>query len=159
MDNLSTSMLDTEDVAALAALDPEELDALFWRVNEELTVAKRREKRLHDVLEARYAGRVSEALLADHRDTGTVHLADGVFDVTATRPKRVKWDGEKLRAALDQLPAEDARHYAKVTVSIDERKFAAAPPAVQAVLNPARTVETGKATYSFAKRAQDEEAA
>lgn len=152
MDNLSTSMLDTEDVGSLVSLDPETLDALFWRVNEELTVAKRREKRLHDVLEARYSADASEALLNDERVTGTVHLTDGPYDVVVTRPKRVKWDQDVLREKLDQLPPEDARHYAKVTVAIDERKFASAPPHIQKLLRGARTVETGKASYSFAKK-------
>lgn len=153
MDNLSTEMLDTEDVATLAAsLDPETIDALFWKVNEELTVAKRREHRMTQLLETRYGAKATEALLADDKDTGTVHLTDGAYDVTVTRPKRVKWDDKVLREKLEQLDPEDARHYAKVSVSIDERKFQAAPPAVQKILRGARTVETGKPKFSLAKK-------
>lgn len=150
--NLSTALLDKMDAGDLAKLDAETLDALFWLVNEEATVAKRHEKRLHDALEGRYAKQASEALLADGRDTGTIHLIDGGFDVTVNRPKRVKWDDTKLRAALDTLDPDEARHLAKVEVKVDERKFAAASPRVQALLSDARTVETGKATYALARK-------
>lgn len=150
--NLSTALLDKMDPGDLAKLDPETLDALFWLVSEETTVAKRHEKRLHDALEGRYAKQAGEALLADGRDTGTTHLTDGAYDVTVTRPKRVKWDDAKLRSALDTLDPEEARHLAKVSVAIDERKFAAASPRIQTLLSDARTVETGKASYALARK-------
>lgn len=152
MDNLTTEMLESREVDDLAALDPETLDALFWKVNDELTTAKRRDHRLHQVLERRYAARASEALLKDGRDTGTIHLSDGGYDVTVTRPKRVKWDDAKLRSALDTLDQDEARHLAKVSVSIDERKFAAASPRIQALLSDARTVETGKPAYALSRK-------
>lgn len=150
--NLSTDMLDTMEPGALAELDPETLDALFWLVSEENTVAKRHDKRLNDALEARYGSKASEALLKDGRDTGTVHLPDGHYDVAVTRPKRVKWDQAKLVEALNAMPPETAKHYAKAAYSIEERKFEAAPPDVQALLRRARTVETGKPSYSLAKK-------
>lgn len=159
MDNLTTEMLESMDVEELAELSPETLDALFWKVNDELTTAKRRDHRLHQVFERRYGAKASEALLKDGRDTGTIHLADGRFDVTVTRPKRVKWDNSKLRSALDMLDPEEARHLAKVEVKIDERKFAAASPRIQALFSDARTVETGKATYSLSDREAKGEAA
>lgn len=145
--NLSTSLLDKMEPGDVAKLDPATLEALQTLCAEEFVAAKRRDNNLHKALEQRYASKASEALLRDGRDTGTVHLADGEFEVTVTRPKRVKWDDAKVRAALNSLSSEDARHYAKVEVKIDERKFAAAPPAVQALFADARTVETGKATY------------
>lgn len=161
MDNLTTAMLDRMEVGEIAALDPATLEALQTLCAEEMVAAKRRDNNLHKAFEQRYAARASEALLRDGRDTGTVHFADGRFEVTVTRPKRVKWDDEKLRAALNSLSSEDARHYAKVEIKIDERKFAAAPPHVQGLFADARTVETGKATYCLtdAAAAQQGEAA
>lgn len=145
--NLSTELLDKMEPGEIAALDPSTLEALQTLCAEEIVTARRRDNNLHKAFEQRYAGLASGALLRDGRDTGTVHLNDGEFDVTVTRPKRVKWDDAKVRAALDTLSSEDARHYAKVEIKIDERKFAAAPPAVQTLFADARTVETGKATY------------
>lgn len=147
MDNLTTEMLDTMDVGELAELDPATLDALHLMCAEELVAARRRDNNLHKAFERRYSAKASEALLAAGRDTGTVHLTDGRFDVTVTRPKRVKWNDAKLRSALDTLDPAEARHLASVTVKIDERKFDAASPRIQALLADARTVETGKATY------------
>ncbi len=151
MDNLNTTMLDMEP-DEIAALSPDVLNDLHWKIGEEIVQARRRENTLHLAFEARYAGKVSEALLADNRDTGTVHLADGRFDVTVTRPKRVKWNDAALRATLDAMDPDTAKHFAKVEVKIDERKFAAATPAIQALFATARTVETGKATYALSER-------
>lgn len=157
--NLSTEMLDTMETGAIAALDPATLDALQTLCAEELVAAKRRDNNLHKAFEQRYAARASEALLRDGRDTGTVHLQDGEFEVTVTRPKRVKWDDAKLRSALDTLDPEEARHLAKVSIAIDERKFAAASPRIQALFSDARTVETGKATYCLSLAQAQGEAA
>lgn len=159
MDNLTTEMLDRMEVGEIAELHPATLDALQTLCAEELVAARRRDNALHKAFEQRYAAKASEALLAKGADTGTVHLADGRFDVTVTRPKRVKWDGAKLRTALDTLDPEDARHLAKVEVKVDERKFAAASPRIQALLADARTVETGKATYALTDREAQGEAA
>lgn len=152
MDNLRTDMLDRVERGEIAELSPEVLNSLHWLVSDELVKARQREHKLHQAFELRYAAKASEALLADGRDTGTVHLPDGRFDVTVNRPKRVEWSQSELRKALDAMTPEDAKHYAKVEIKIDERKFAAAPPAVQALLSPARTVKVGKPTYSLAER-------
>lgn len=147
MDNLTTEMLDRMEVGELAELGPDTLEALATLSAEETVTANRRANNLHKALEQRYAAKASEALLRDGRDTGTIKLTDGRFEVTVNRPKRVKWDGAKLRSALDMLDPDEARHLAKVDVKIDERKFTAASPRIQAMLSDARTVETGKASY------------
>jgi hypothetical protein len=145
-------MLDNMEVGGIAELPPDVLNDLHWLVSDELVKARSRENRLHQAFEARYSAQASEALLADGRDTGTIHLSDGRFDVTVTRPKRVKWDEARLREALDRLDPDTARHFAKVKITIDERKFDAAPPAIRDMLAPARTVEVGKPTYALAEK-------
>ena len=152
MDNLTTEMLDRMDPTEIADLPPEALNDLHWKVGQEIVLAKSRESKLNQAFEARYASKASEALLADGRDTGTVHFTDGRFDVTVTRPKRVKWDETELRRALDAMDPDVARHMANITIKIDERKFSAAAPSIQALLSGARTVETGKATYALSER-------
>ena len=152
MDNLTTEILDGMEISELAELPPEALSDLHWQVGEELVRAKARENKLNQVLEARYAEGASKALLAEGRDTGTVHLTDGRYDVTVTRPKRVKWNDVALRRALDAMDPDTARHIASITIKVDERKFTAATPAIQALLADARTVETGKATYALSER-------
>jgi len=152
MDNLNTDMLDRLTTSEAAGLPPEVLADLDWKLAEEYTVVQRRMKRLHEAFEARYAAKASEALLAEGRDTGTVRLVDGSHEVTVTRPKRVKWDQNVLKCVLDRLNPEIARHIAKVEVKIDERRFDALMDRDKALLSPARTVETGKATYALCER-------
>lgn len=152
MDNLTIEMLDTLEPGELDKLSPAVLNDLAWKLAEEQTVLKRRDKALHDAFERRYAGRASEELLKDSRDTGTVHFTDGHFDVTVTRPKRVKWDQPALLQALDKLDPDTAKHVAKITVKVDERRFDALMSDSRAVLLPARTVESGKATYALSER-------
>jgi hypothetical protein len=53
------------------------------------------------------------------------------------------WDQNELGVALESMPEEDARHYGKLVLSVEERKYTAAPPAIKKVLEPCRTVEVG----------------
>lgn len=152
MDNLNTAMLDNMSASEIDALPPSVLADLDWQLLEEDTVNKRRRKALFDAFERRYAAKASNALQADGRDTGTVHLHDGSYEVTVTRPKRVKWSQAELRAALDALPQEVASHLAKIEIKIDERRFDALMEHHKASLRAARTVETGKATYALSER-------
>jgi hypothetical protein len=153
MDNLTTAMLDCMSASELDGLPPSVLADLDWMLAEENTVNQRRRKALFEAFERRYAGKASQALLADGRDTGTVHLVDGSHEVTVTRPKRVKWDQGALRAALNDMHPETAAHIASVEIKIDERKFEALMERDKNALRAARTVETGKATYALSERA------
>lgn len=150
--NLSTSMLDNMETGEIADLPPDVLNTLHWLVSDELVKARSRENRLHQAFERRYGSRADNALLADGRDTGTVHLNDGRFDVAVTKPKRVEWDQAELRKALDAMNPEDAKHFARVEIKIDERKFTAATPAVRGLLAPARIVKAGKPTFALVEK-------
>ena len=152
MDNLNTAMLDSLSASEIDALPPSVLADLDWQLAEENTVNQRRRKALFDAFERRYAAKASDALRADGRDTGTAHLTDGAYAVTVTRPKRVKWEQNVLKSVLDRLSPETARHVATVEVKIDERRFDALMERDKALLAPARTVETGKATYALSER-------
>ena len=152
MKNLSTAMLDTMEAEEIAELSPDTLNELHWMISEELVAARRRDNNLHKAFELRYAAQASEALLTDNRNTGTVKLDDGQFEVTVTRPKRVKWDQPTLRTALDSVNPEVAKHVATLTFKIDERKLEALMDDDKAALLEARTVETGKATYALSER-------
>ena len=85
------------------------------------------------------------------KDTGTNHILDSGFDVETTIKKDVVWDQDKLMSALDAMADADATHYGKFKVEVDERKFMAAPPAVQASLLPARTVKAGKPAFKISQ--------
>ena len=84
-----------------------------------------------------------DALRADGKDFGTTYIVAGNRKLKATVRKKVVWDQDELGNVLQAMPEEDARHYGKLTMSVEERKYTAAPPAIKAVLEPCRTVEVG----------------
>lgn len=84
-----------------------------------------------------------DALRADGKDFGTTYIVAGNRKLKATVRKKVVWDQDGLGAALQEMPEEDARHYGKLTLAVDERKYTAAPPAIRERLEACRTVEVG----------------
>jgi len=85
----------------------------------------------------------TDALRADGKDFGTTYIVAGNRKLKATVRKKVTWDQDKLGNVLQSMPEEDARHYGKLTLAVDERKYTAAPPAVKDMLEPCRSVEVG----------------
>lgn len=150
--NIATDMLDRLTASEIDALPPGTLADLDWLLAEENTVNLRRRKALHEAFERRYAVAAGEALLNDGRDTGTVHIIDGAYTVTVTRPKRVEYDQNALRSILNDMNPETAAHIAKVEIKIDERRFEALMERDKSALRTARTVKTGKATYALSER-------
>jgi hypothetical protein len=147
--NLHPGMLDDADVSAVAALTPEELSGLLDLLEQDGTLLKARKDKIVAAFDRRYGETLRKKRLEVGKDTGLVHVEDGGFDVAADTSKTVKWDQTKLVAALDAMPPDIAKHYAKAEFKVDERKYAAAPPDIQKRLAPARAVVAGKTTYTL----------
>lgn len=147
--NFHPSALDEMDIASIAALQTPELADLIELLDKDTTLLKLRKDKLACALNRKYGDTAHRSRLAAGKDTGTVHLEDAGFDVAADVGKTVKWDQEKLIAALDSLPPETAKHYAKAEFKVDERKYAAAPPDIQKIFAPARSVTPGRETYTL----------
>jgi len=97
------------------------------------------DEQLHDT----FFNQACDALRADGKDFGTTHIVAGNRKLKATVRKKVVWDQNELGLVLEAMAPEDARHYGKLTLAVDERKYTAAPPAVREVLERCRTVEVG----------------
>jgi len=154
--NLTPAYLDEAIADQIAELSPAELDNLREQLAEDLGLLQRRSGRLETGVALRYGERARVAL-APKGQVGTIHLDDGEYDVTVTAAKTVEWDEDKLTAILDAMASDIANHLVKVKVAIDERKFLAALPDIQAKLLPARTVKPGKWKITLKRR--DAEAA
>ena len=150
MDNVSTDMLDRLTPDQLDELPPGVLNDLHWQLANDKTTWAKRDLALHGVFERRYAAKAAQARLAEGKDTGSVHITDGEYDVLVNVPKKIEWDQRALRDVFDKMDQDEARHYAKVVFAVEERKFENAPPAIRSILSGARTVKTGKATYALA---------
>lgn len=105
---------------------------------------KKRMEELNGYLNERYFGIARDDLQRQGKDFGTTTVfSDQEDKVKVSIAKKVTWDQQELRNAFDSMNSDDARHYAKVTYSVDERKYTNAPPAIVEKLQPARTVEQG----------------
>jgi hypothetical protein len=138
-------------VGDIAALPADTLARLQREADEALRKAKLASDWLDGALALRYSGRSHQARAADLKDTGTVGFADNGVTVVGDLPKRVEWDQEKLNGVVELLSAEgeDPRHYVEITFKVSERRYAAWPPHIRKVFEPARTVRTGKETFQL----------
>jgi hypothetical protein len=84
-----------------------------------------------------------DVLRANGKDFGTAQIAEGNHRLKVTVGKKVTWDQAKLRDTLNNMSPENAQHYGKLTFSVEERNFTAAPPAIKEELEGCRTVEVG----------------
>ena len=114
----------------------EELKHVISELRDEL---KDVEQQIHDT----FFNQARDALRADGKDFGTTHIVAGNRKLKATVRKKVVWNQDELGFVLETMPEEDARHYGKLTLAVEERKYTAAPPAIKAALEPCRTVEVG----------------
>ena len=84
-----------------------------------------------------------DVLRANGKDFGTAQIAEGNHRLKVTVGKKVTWDQDKLRDALNNMSPENAQHYGKITFAVEERNFTAAPPAIKEELEECRTVAVG----------------
>jgi hypothetical protein len=121
----------------------------------DFTQAKLRLRQHEDALQAEYARRFAEQAKElrqqQGKDTGTVRLdADG-YVVIADLPKKVEYDQERLRQAIGFLLnwGEDPDDYVVTEYKVPEGRFAAWPPKIRELFEPARTVRTGRAAFKL----------
>jgi len=93
-------------------------------------------------LELRYAEQAKAQLLADGKDTGTVHLADAGFDITVEIGKEAKYEPKGLAELVAKIQAAggEPREYVEVKYSVSEAKFKAWPQTLRAPFEALRTV-------------------
>ena len=91
-------------------------------------------------LEGRYLERAQNKLRQDGKDFGAVTVEDNGFKIKVNIKKKVEWEPGMVIKALNAMDEETAKHYCKVTYTIPEAKFNAAPPIIKAMLSEARTV-------------------
>ena len=141
--------LTVQQIASLPAAD-------LARLQQEATARFRKAKAVVDWLDGalslRYKDRAHQARAQAEKDTGTVRFEDNGFTVVADLPKRVKWDQQRLKEIADLIATswgENPADYVKVKFDVSERAYDSWPPRLKELFTPARTVETGKASYEL----------
>ena len=104
---------------------------------------------LNDDLAVRFGNTARNRLSEDGKDYGSVTLNEEGYKIKVTLRQKVSWDQEGLAQTLMNMSQDDARHYAKITYGIDERKYNNAPPAIKSKLQDHRTVEITGATVDI----------
>lgn len=131
---------------------PMTLAAFQIKLGAEAALLKRRKETFDALMVRLYGDKARLAYQIAKKDTGVVHIAaSNTLNLAVDVDKDVKWDQTILRAALDAMTPEDARHYGKVAITVEEKKYTAAPPAIQTTLLRARTVKPGKMKFTFAE--------
>jgi len=110
-------------------------------LKDELEKLKTKLNDLNIVLAERYQNTARDILVEKGLDYGSTTLNEDGFKIKVTMSKKVTWDQEGLAIAFTEMPPEDARHFAKLTYSVEEKKYNAATPSIKSKLQEHRTVE------------------
>ena len=141
----------TMPIGEIAALPADHLALLQEDAEAALAAAKTTAEWIAGAIALRYADRAQAARRAENKDTGTVRFEDGSVTVIAELPKRVDWDQRALAVVVERIRAagDDPAEYIDVAYKVPERKYTAWPESIRAGFAPARTVKTGKATFTL----------
>ena len=111
-------------------------------LKQQLEHIKNKQADMNKQLELRFGNYAREKLNSDNKDYGTTTLDEGGFKVKVTLRQKVTWDQDGLvQTFMNDLSEDDAKHYAKITYGVDERKYNSAPPAIKDKLQKHRTVQ------------------
>ena len=138
-------------MSEIVALPAVELGRLQKEAEDALRKAKLTVAWLDGALNQKYAERANAARADAGKDFGVVRLTDDGVTVVADIDKRVEWDESQLSALMERIAAdgENPRDYVEVSLRVSERKYAAWPPHIRRVFEPARTVRTGKESFEL----------
>ncbi|WP_096700139.1 hypothetical protein [Magnetospirillum sp. 15-1] len=141
----------TMPVGEIANLPPDMLSLLQEEAEQNLRLAKMQKDWLDGVLDRRYAPIAAELRSRDGKDTGTVRFEDGAVTVVADLPKKVEWDQSLLAATVERIRAagDNPTEYVDLAFKVPERKYGAWPTHIRAAFEAARTVKTGKPTFTL----------
>ena len=107
-------------------------------------------KVINDVFEHKFGNIARNRLRELGKDFGSTSImVTNNIKLNATFRKKVEWDQVGLMTTLDTMDQEDARHYGKISVTVEERKYATATPAIKAKLEPHRTVDLAGVTFKI----------
>jgi hypothetical protein len=151
MNRLTLTQLRSMSVSEASRIPVDQLALLLEDVAELRADAKALGDLLNDALHARYGDQAAILRRAEGKDSGRVRLADADFEVVADLPKKVDWHQARLREAVETVRGwgEDPADYVSTELRVPEPRYAAWPPKIRAVFEAARTVSTGRPTYTL----------
>ena len=112
--------------------------------------SKEQLKIINEVFEQKFGNTARDRLREQGKDFGSTSImVTNDIKLNVTMRKKVEWDQVGLMATLDTMDQQEARHYGKVSVTVEERKYSTAPPSIKALLEPHRTVDLAGVTFKL----------
>ena len=98
-----------------------------------------------------YGEQARAALRESGRDFGTAHISDGPLRLKFELPKKVSWNQQQLTEIAERIVAsgEKVEGYLDIKLSVSESRFTNWPPALQQQFAAARTVDSGKPSFTL----------
>ena len=143
--------LGTMPLGEIVALSGETLALLQEEAEEALRRAKAAKDWLDGALDRKYGSLAAEHRRTEGKDTGTVRFDDGAVTVVADLPKKIEWDQAQLAAIVERIRTGGCEpgEYVETAFKVSERKYGAWPAHIRTAFEPARTVKTGKPTFTL----------
>ena len=125
-------------------------------LKQQLEHIKNKQADMNKQLELRFGNYAREKLNNENKDYGSTTLNEGGFKVKVTLRQKVTWDQDGLvQTFMNDLSEDDAKHYAKITYGVDERKYNSAPPAIKDKLQKHRTVQVVGTSVDITEASND----
>ena len=119
-------------------------------LEQELERSKEQLKIINEVFEHKFGNTARDRLREQGKDFGSTSImVTNDIKLNATFRKKVEWDQVGLMKTLDTMDQQEARHYGKISVTVEERKYSTAPPSIKALLEPHRTVDLAGVTFKL----------
>jgi hypothetical protein len=131
-------------VSQLAALPPEQKCEVDKNLDAAIDWLKKARTKC-------YGEQARAALRESGRDFGTAHVSDGPLHIKFELPKKVSWNQKQLGEIAERIVAsgEKVEGYLDVKLSVSESRYINWPPALQQQFAAARTVDSGKASFTL----------
>lgn len=138
-------------IQQLAALPPTQKAEIDKNLSEAIDWLKRARAKFDAALEAAYGEQARAALNEAGRDFGTTHIRDGALHLKFELPKKVSWDQKQLSEIAERIVAsgEKVEGYLDIKLSVPESRYTNWPPALQQQFASARTVASGKPSFTL----------
>ena len=138
-------------VSQLAALPPAQKHEIDKNLDAAIDWLKKARAKFDAALDQCYGEQARTALRESGRDFGTAYISDGPLHLKFELPKKVSWDQKQLTEIAERIvtSGEKVEGYLDIKLSVSESRFANWPPALQQQFAAARTVDSGKPSFTL----------
>ena len=149
--HVSLEQLSQMTAEQISLLSVEQMATLREDLDDRKASIKHLEDLLNTGIALAYHSRAEDMRRAAGKNTGTVSIDLGDWVVRADSPKKVDWNQDILKKAMETVQSwgENPADYLNMVLSVPEARFNAWPPAIRAVFEPARTVSSGRPTFKL----------